>query len=182
MIRGFNIILRKSRVFKYINSRPLVRLYKSNDKTIKITKIHAIGTGKILPKESNPSLHIKYGLLNPKFNILLSDGDVFVPVASTILDIASDFSSVSFMGKDGVKYAIFLGDAYKYVKKDNYLSSLYIGKRLYAYEKLFTLNISSAYKDGILPILAFCIEHGFDYEKINHGKVKACENVVFVYY
>ncbi len=176
MVRVLNHLTR------YINTIPIIRYYRTNDRNKEMTKIYSIGTGKILPAEKNPSVHVKYNLFNTKFNILLTEGEVFIPFNCTIVSIAADFSSFVFSTREDEIYAIYLGKCSKHIVKDSHFLNLYEGRKLNVNDKLFTLDINASYSAGALPILAFCVVGDYNHEKIYYGRTKACEKLVFVYY
>ncbi len=160
----------------YIENFRSFSRYKGN------TKINAIATGKIIPVEKHTSYQVKHNLMNAKFNILLSEGSIYVPFDCEIVDVSADFSTIILKSKETYNYAIYIDKCARFIKQDTESIHLKKGTYLLENQKLFDIDIDQVYTNGFIPIISFCIFQDFDYSRVFYGKTTACTNTAFIYY
>ncbi len=160
----------------YIQNYHRLKLFKSH----KIVK--SIGTGIIMPPQKHPSEHVKYGLFNSQYSLLLQEGDIFVPFDCRILSVSSDYSSIILTSKDNVFFTIYLDNCCKYIVKDSHYTNLNKDVFLRTGDKLFTLDIDACYLNGRLPIIAFCMTGRYAYSKVYFGQTYARDTNSLIYF
>ncbi len=145
-------------------------------------RLRSIGTGIITPVVNHPSLHVKYGLMNSKYNIRLTEGDIYVPFDCEIESISSDKSTILLKSLYSYYFVIYLDKTALYLDESTDLSKLKKGMMFTAKEKLLTIDCDKCYANGCLPIVSFCINQNFDFMKVFYGKTVACENYALFYF
>ncbi len=145
-------------------------------------KSRSIATGTILPVEKHPSLHVKYGFMNTKYNIRLTHGAIFVPFNCEIVEISHDYSTILLKSMYSYHFVIYLDNCAKFINSDNDFSKLKKGMMFNAKEKLLEIDYERCYANGYLPIVSFCINQDFDYMKVFYGKSIACETYALLYF
>ncbi len=144
--------------------------------------ISSIATGKIIPAEKHTSLHVKNNIMNAKFNILLSEGSVYVPFDCEIVEISKDLSTIILKTNEPYHYAIYIDKCCKYLKNNIDYSNFEKGYKFSNNQRIFNIDINAVYKNGYLPIVSFCIFSDFEYQKILYGNTIACSNTALIYY
>ncbi len=145
-------------------------------------KLRSIGTGVITPVDKHPSLHIKHKLMNAKYNIRLTKGEIFVPFDCEIAEISPDYSSVILKSIYSYYFVIYIDKCCLFLDETTDFSKLKKGMMFSSKEKLLSIDIEDCYANGYLPIVSFCINQEFDFMKVFYGKTVACENFAIFYF
>ncbi len=161
-------------------------IYKSNFKNFGRYKdriaINSIATGTIIPVEKHTSFQVKHHMMNAKYNILLSEGSVYVPFDCEVVEVSSDLSTVILKTKEPYLYAIYIDKCSKFLTNDFDCAIPQKDHVLFEYQKIFNVDLEAAYANGHLPIVSFCILQDFEYTKVFYGKTKACSNTSILFY
>ncbi len=145
-------------------------------------KLRSIGTGIITPVSKHPSLHLKHGLMNAKYNIRLTKGDIHVPFSCEIIEISPDYSSIILKSLYSYYFVIYLDKCSLFLDENTDFSKLKKGMMFSAKEKILSISIEECYANGYLPIVSFCINQDFDFMHVFYGKTVACENYALFYF
>ncbi len=168
--------------FSFFYFKTFLQHFQDLSKFKENQKLRSIGTGVIMPVEKHPSLHVKHGLMNAKYNIKLTEGNIYVPFNCEIVNISQDYSTILLKSLHSYHFVIYLDKCSMFLDESTDFYKLKKGMMFQSKEKLLSIDCQKCYANGCLPIVSFCINQDFDFMKVFYGNTVACENYALLYF